>query len=338
MDQASSAFSTGVPVSAAIPQLAGNSRQGFGLVDGTMRRASGWVISSNTLGLSTSLYDGDAGSRSTGKERDTESGNDYFEARYYSSAMGRFMSPDWSAKEEPVPYAKLGDPQTLNLYSYVENGPLNRVDADGHADQVVPNSAMTPLAECYDQGSSSGCPGGQAAGQVSSGIDHDTSDANNRAHADQAAANAGNGAAQPAQAQQKKPGAPDHLEKVDEVKFPNEEAVETYQVQDQNNRPTGVGDTITEHVTVTEAAGDVSPVPHTSHDTPINKGSIVIDIIGPDTPNHQGSPGSYSSMKTLQTFTVSDGKHTYVLTTKIQQFIQVQDGKVTQAGFTILVP
>ena len=52
----------------------------------------------------------------TGKERDAESGNDYFQARYYSSAMGRFMSPDWSAKEEPVPYAKLDDPQTLNLY------------------------------------------------------------------------------------------------------------------------------------------------------------------------------------------------------------------------------
>jgi RHS repeat-associated protein len=30
----------------------------------------------------------------TGKERDTESGNDYFGARYYSSAMGRWMSPD----------------------------------------------------------------------------------------------------------------------------------------------------------------------------------------------------------------------------------------------------
>ena len=39
--------------------------------------------------------------RYTGKERDAESGNDYFEARYYSSAMGRFMSPDWSAKEDP---------------------------------------------------------------------------------------------------------------------------------------------------------------------------------------------------------------------------------------------
>ena len=68
----------------------------------------------------------------TGKERDAESGNDYFGARYYSSAMGRFMSPDWSAKAEPVPYAKLGDPQSLNLYAYVYNSPLTRVDADGH--------------------------------------------------------------------------------------------------------------------------------------------------------------------------------------------------------------
>jgi RHS repeat-associated protein len=39
----------------------------------------------------------------TGKERDSESGNDYFFARYYSSAMGRFLSPDWSAKAQPVP-------------------------------------------------------------------------------------------------------------------------------------------------------------------------------------------------------------------------------------------
>jgi RHS repeat-associated protein len=70
----------------------------------------------------------------TGKERDTESGNDYFEARYYSSSMGRFMSPDWSATVEPVPYSKLDDPQSLNLYSYVRNNPLTRFDADGHFD------------------------------------------------------------------------------------------------------------------------------------------------------------------------------------------------------------
>lgn len=68
----------------------------------------------------------------TGKERDTESGNDYFGARYYSSAMGRFMSPDWSAKADPVLYAKLEDPQTLNLYAYVTNNPLAKRDLDGH--------------------------------------------------------------------------------------------------------------------------------------------------------------------------------------------------------------
>lgn len=124
MDQASSAFSTGVPVSAAIPQLAGNSRQGFGLVDGTMRRASGWVISSNTLGLSTSLYDGDAGSRSTGKERDAESGNDYFGARYFGSSMGRFLSPD------PLG-GSLVNPQSLNRYAYAFNNPLRFTDPTG---------------------------------------------------------------------------------------------------------------------------------------------------------------------------------------------------------------
>ena len=36
--------------------------------------------------------------RSSGKERDPESGNDYMFARYYNSATGRFLSPDWSAK------------------------------------------------------------------------------------------------------------------------------------------------------------------------------------------------------------------------------------------------
>jgi len=70
---------------------------------------------------------------STGKERDAESGNDYFGARYYASAMGRWLSPDWSEKEDPVPYAKLDNPQSLNLYAYVLNNPLIKTDTDGHA-------------------------------------------------------------------------------------------------------------------------------------------------------------------------------------------------------------
>jgi RHS repeat-associated protein len=68
----------------------------------------------------------------TGKERDAETGLDYFGARYFSGAQGRFTSPDWSAKPEPVPYANLEDPQTLNLYGYVRNNPLKNRDLDGH--------------------------------------------------------------------------------------------------------------------------------------------------------------------------------------------------------------
>jgi RHS repeat-associated protein len=70
--------------------------------------------------------------RFTGKERDTESGLDYFGARHYSSSMGRWMSPDWADKPEAVPYSDLTDPQSLNLYGYVNNNPLSHTDADGH--------------------------------------------------------------------------------------------------------------------------------------------------------------------------------------------------------------
>ena len=68
----------------------------------------------------------------TGKERDAESGNDYFGARYYASSMGRFMSPDWSDETDPVPNAGLADPQSLNLYAFVQNNPTSFVDPDGH--------------------------------------------------------------------------------------------------------------------------------------------------------------------------------------------------------------
>jgi RHS repeat-associated protein len=70
----------------------------------------------------------------TQKERDSESGNDYFFARYYTSAIGRFTTPDWSAKVVPVPYAVMDDPQSLNLYAYVRNNPITHVDLDGHAE------------------------------------------------------------------------------------------------------------------------------------------------------------------------------------------------------------
>jgi RHS repeat-associated protein len=63
----------------------------------------------------------------TGKERDTESGLDDFTARFYTSNYGRFLSPD------EYKYANPADPQTLNLYGYVANNPINSVDPTGHA-------------------------------------------------------------------------------------------------------------------------------------------------------------------------------------------------------------
>lgn len=68
----------------------------------------------------------------TGKERDAETRLDYFGARYFSAAHGRFISADWSAKPTPVPYANFANPQSLNLYSYVHNNPLVTADPDGH--------------------------------------------------------------------------------------------------------------------------------------------------------------------------------------------------------------
>jgi RHS repeat-associated protein len=88
--------------------------------------------STAALGLRASAQLNRIWSRYTGKERDAESGNDYFSARYYSSAMGRFLSPDRSKSPAAVPYAVLDDPQSLNLYAYVGNNPLTRFDPNGH--------------------------------------------------------------------------------------------------------------------------------------------------------------------------------------------------------------
>jgi len=53
-------------------------------------------------------------------------------ARYLTSDLGGFTTPDWAGAPTAVPYATFGDPQTLNLYAYVNNNPNSGIDVDGH--------------------------------------------------------------------------------------------------------------------------------------------------------------------------------------------------------------
>ena len=90
----------------------------------------------------------------TGQERDSETGLDFFQARYFEAALGRFTSPD------PMNVgADLANPQSWNLYSYGLNNPLRYTDPDGHDAQdpcgdnpncvtvTAPYPGLSPLDE-----------------------------------------------------------------------------------------------------------------------------------------------------------------------------------------------
>ncbi|MGH9768147.1 MAG: RHS repeat-associated core domain-containing protein [Blastocatellia bacterium] len=65
--------------------------------------------------------------RWVGYERDSETGLDYAQARYFSSIQGRFTSTD------PLYYQVMMaiDPQRFNLYAYARNNPLKFIDPNG---------------------------------------------------------------------------------------------------------------------------------------------------------------------------------------------------------------
>ncbi len=112
-----------------------------------------------------------------GKERDTETANDYFGARYYSSHFGRWLSADWSSVPAPVPYANLTNPQTLNLYSMVSDDPESFADLDGHENTTPawersdgqPNSCKGPTPD--DCGTGTTQPNPQAQQQKPCPVD-----------------------------------------------------------------------------------------------------------------------------------------------------------------------
>jgi RHS repeat-associated protein len=76
----------------------------------------------------------------TQKERDIETGLDYFGARYYSSVQGRFTGVD-------IAGPNLSNPQSLNKYAYTLNNPLRYIDRSGLYEEDVHYHLSQALAE-----------------------------------------------------------------------------------------------------------------------------------------------------------------------------------------------
>jgi RHS repeat-associated protein len=89
----------------------------------------------------------------TQKERDIETGLDYFGARYYSSTQGRFTSPDpfsiiqmrQSAPNDAKTHSAfmqfIGDPRRWNRFAYAINSPLVFTDKTGLDIMIIENGA-----------------------------------------------------------------------------------------------------------------------------------------------------------------------------------------------------
>jgi RHS repeat-associated protein len=111
------------------PPVSENSHRRHQLSTAILHPGIGFPNSNTPTGLDVCLYDDGRGSRSTGKERDSETtlGLDYFGARYYGNAIGRFTRPD-PAK---IDLKHLTNPQKWNKYAYTINNPLRYFDPDG---------------------------------------------------------------------------------------------------------------------------------------------------------------------------------------------------------------
>ena len=76
-----------------------------------------------------------------------EVGLDYFGARYFSGAQGRFTSPD-----APLLDQHILDPQSWNLYTYARNNPLRYVDPTGEEVELIGDEEQRNKALAVLQG------------------------------------------------------------------------------------------------------------------------------------------------------------------------------------------
>ena len=73
----------------------------------------------------------------TGKERDAESGYDFFGARFYSSIFGHWLSVDPLADKYP----------NISSYAYCGWNPISRIDPDGKWVQIVVGAAISAASD-----------------------------------------------------------------------------------------------------------------------------------------------------------------------------------------------
>lgn len=109
---------------------------GWELYSGLTGRTNGHGYLTSPEGVHTPTQ------RFTGKERDAETGLDYFGARYLSGVLGRWTGADpkgFSART-------IANPQKWNKYAYVLNNPLALVDPDGLEEVKVTYRAFIPTA------------------------------------------------------------------------------------------------------------------------------------------------------------------------------------------------
>jgi RHS repeat-associated protein len=88
---------------------------------------SGNLVEETEFGPWGEVIDGGTESKYqfTGQEKDSETGLNYMNARYYSADLKRFTQPDTIVQD---PY----DPQMLNRYAYARNNPLRYTDPSGN--------------------------------------------------------------------------------------------------------------------------------------------------------------------------------------------------------------
>jgi RHS repeat-associated protein len=135
-------------------QLSENSHQGLEGLKAALCLGSTAVKSNTASEMQLRLRQNSIGSRSSGKERDAETGLDFFEARYFSSPEGRFMSPDpfniiFEAKDENDFASFIAQPQNWNKYVYTLNNPLRYVDPTGERIELIGNEEERNTALAY---------------------------------------------------------------------------------------------------------------------------------------------------------------------------------------------